>query len=414
MNARPKPVSPAAARPLPLLGLLLTLFVLAGCGGGGGTTNPASGKTRGEVIRYRQVAAYSKAQINAALTLAGQPDLAPVPYAVAVYEVVYATPDVRGAISQASGMVAVPREASGARPLVAYFHGTQTLRTDVPSNPKNQEGQGTTFLFASAGYVVACPDYLGLGQSPGRQTFEQAAPLASCNVDMLRAARHVAEAVSVGLNGQLFLCGYSEGGYATLATQRALEADYANEFTVTASAPMAGPYDLSGTMFAAVFDPNTAAKTPLYIAGILLAFNDAYSLYQNPSEVFAAPYDSRVAGLFDGTHTGDAVSAGLASTAEALLRPEFAQALRADANHPLRAALRANDVYDFRPVAPVRLFHGKADRNVPFANAEVAQQRLTQRGGSVELVNVGDTLDHETAVVPSFVGARRFFDTFAR
>ncbi len=410
---RERRFGPTAARLLPLFFLLLTL---AGCGGSGnGAANPAAGKTRGEVIRYRQVAAYSKVQINAALTFAGQADLAPVPYAVTVYEVVYATPNLRGEISQASGMVAVPKDAAGACPLVAYFHGTQTLRTDVPSNPKNAESQGTSFLFAAAGYVVACPDYLGLGQSPGRQTFEQAAPLATGNVDMLRAARRVAETLAVGLNGQLFLCGYSEGGYATLATQRALEADYAAEFTVTASAPMAGPYDLSGTMFEAVFDPNTASETPLYIAGILLAYSDTYSLYSNPSEVFAAPYDARVAALFDGTHTGDAVSAGLANTATALLRPEFVDALRANPDHPLRAALRQNDVYDFRPLAPVRLFHGKADRNVSFANAEVAQRRMIERGaGSVELINVGDTLDHETAVVPSFVGARGFFDTFAR
>lgn len=400
----------------PTLLLIVVLFLLtalAGCGGGSGQTNPAAGKARGEVIRYRQVAAYNKVQINAFLSLAGQATLAPVPYAVTVYEVVYATPNVRGEMSQASGMVAVPQEATGARPLVAYFHGTQTLRTNVPSNPENAEGRGTTFLFAAAGYVVACPDYLGLGQSPGRQTFEQASPLATCGVDMLRAARRVAETLSVGLNGQLFLCGYSQGGYATLATQRAMEQDYANEFTVTASAPMAGPYDLSGTMFDAVFAPDTVAQTPLYIASILLAYNDTYNLYQDPSEVFAAPYDARVASLFDGTHTGNEVSAGLANTAEALLRPDFAQALRADPNHPLRVALRQNDVYDFRPLAPVRLFHGKADRNVPFANAEVAQRRMTERGGTVELVNVGDALDHETAVVPSFVGAKAFFDTFA-
>jgi alpha-beta hydrolase superfamily lysophospholipase len=401
-----------AARLLPLL---LLLLILAGCGGGNGAANPVAGKTRGEVIRYRQVAAYNKGQINAALTFAGQRDLTPVPYAVTVYEVVYATPNVRGKMSQASGMVAVPEAPAGAaRPLVAYFHGTQTLRTDVPSNPKNAEGQGTAFLFAAAGYIVACPDYLGLGQSPGQQTFEQAAPLATGNVDMLRAARRVAETLSIGLNGQLFLCGYSQGGYATLATQRALEADYASEFSVTASAPMAGPYDLSGTTFEAVFDPDTAAQTSLPIAGILLAYNESYDLYQNPSEVFAAPYDARVAGLFDGTHAAEAVSAGLPSSAAALLRPDFAVAVRADPNHPLRAALRANDVYDFRPLAPVRLFHGKADRNVPFANAEVAQRRMTERGGAVELVNVGDALDHETAVIPSFVGARRFFDTFVR
>ena len=41
---------------------------------------------------------------------------------------------------------------------------------------------------------------------------------------------------------ELFLLGYSEGGYATMALHRELQQFHSDEFTVTASAPMAGPW----------------------------------------------------------------------------------------------------------------------------------------------------------------------------
>lgn len=65
---------------------------------------------------------------------------------------------------------------------------------------------------------------------------------------------------------------------------------------------------------------------------------------------------------------------------------------------------------DWSPRAPITLFHGRADVDVPFANAEHALERLRARGATVELVNVGDELDHATASMPSYLGARRWFE----
>ena len=48
-------------------------------------------------------------------------------------------------------------------------------------------------------------------------------------------------------NNQLFIAGYSEGGYATMATVKEIEENY-NDINITMSFPMAGAYDLSGTM----------------------------------------------------------------------------------------------------------------------------------------------------------------------
>ncbi|MCK7491427.1 MAG: hypothetical protein MZW92_06745 [Comamonadaceae bacterium] len=65
---------------------------------------------------------------------------------------------------------------------------------------------------------------------------------------MMRALRSWCSTHAINLDGRIFPAGYSEGGYATMAAQREIETLHAGEFAITASAPAAGPYDLSGTM----------------------------------------------------------------------------------------------------------------------------------------------------------------------
>jgi dienelactone hydrolase len=395
--------------------LLATWHAVTGCGGSNtGGPGPAQA-ARGRVVRSEVRGRYSRQQMDAALTLAGLTALTPTRYDVDVYYVEYLTPGYYGdAPVTASGLVAVPVGASGARPLAAYFHGTQTARNDVPSNPANLEGQLASAVLASAGYVVAAPDYLGLGASPAslRQTFEHAGSLATTGVDMLRAARGVAARASIVLSDRLFLTGVSEGGYATMAVHRAIEREYANEFTVTAAAPVAGPYDLSGTTFnEALTSP--APNTPAYVAGLLLGYDQIYNLFNSPSDVFAAPYADQVMGLFDGSRPLDQIRAALPSTVPALLTPAYLSAIQSDPNHPLRAALRANDVYDWKNIAPIRLYHGRADRDVPFGNAVVARDRMTALGGDVQLIDLGPDVDHARVVVPAALQIRAWFDAQA-
>lgn len=79
-------------------------------------------------------------------------------------------------------------------------------------------------------------------------------------------------------NNQLFLAGYSEGGYATLATQKTIEENYQNELTVTASAFGAGAYDMLGTAKELLDSNNPAALTyPAYVAFVLKAYDTIYS-----------------------------------------------------------------------------------------------------------------------------------------
>jgi hypothetical protein len=62
----------------------------------------------------------------------------------------------------------------------------------------------------------------------------------------------------------------------------------------------------------------------------------------------------------------------------------------------------------------MKMFQCRGDKDVIFANAEVAYQSFTNRGACcVELVDPGapQALDHSNCVMPSFRGALTWFET---
>ncbi len=65
-------------------------------------------------------------------------------------------------------------------------------------------------------------------------------------VDNLYAVKELAASELPGMNliNEYYLLGYSQGGWATLALDKALELDYSADFDLNGSACGAGPYDI--------------------------------------------------------------------------------------------------------------------------------------------------------------------------
>ena len=97
-----------------------------------------------------------------------------------------------------------------------------------------------------------------------------------------------------------------------------------------------------------------------------------------------------------------------------ILRADYQADFRTNANNPLRRALRDNNLHEWTPRAPVKMFHCSGDRVVIFANAQVAYQSFTNRGACcVEVVDPGapQQLDHSVCFRPSFKAALVWFET---
>lgn len=367
---------------------------------------------RGTITATAAVSSTSRFEMQLVFALAGvsiTPD-----FGVDVIRMQYDTLDARNQPTLASGIIAVPQGAAGARPLASIQRPTILREDEAPTASTTQQLQAAAL--ASLGYVVALPDLLGFGDSSGIHPYVHTKASATAVVDMLRATRSWAATNGQALNDQLFLAGYSQGGHATMAAHRMLEEQHADEFTVTASAPMAGPYDLSETMFDLLEQP---FDTPYYFPYLLFGYDEVYGFMTNDSDILQAPYDTTLRPLFNGQNGGGTINAAMpASTLPAdILQPAYRAALTADPNHPLRELLRRNDLFDWTPMAPVRLIHCRGDTTVPNANSTKAFATFIANGAQNISTFTPDAapaspLGHGDCALPALLDAVNWFDGF--
>ena len=400
---------------------------------GGDSSRSCRHGDRGRLLRFQRVASHptaadARAYFDSWVEFYRDfyqfpPDLAvDIDYGFDTYKVTYCTMDVtppgkrRPAPTTATGNVSVPRKA-GPLSTVAYLHGTSVSFYDAPSNPnvfgefsengESFDGPPSSAVFAGGGFVYIAPDYLGLGDSTvPRHRYFHAATEASSAADLLEASRDVLTSLRVRRNDALFTFGFSQGGHAALALHRVLEN---RRVDVTATATVGGVMDVERFFLSLIAD-ETTVTLPLYVSYILLAYDDVYNVYGQPSDVFRRPYASTVPGLFDMQHFFDDVIAGLPSTSRELLRASYFRAVSNNPDDPLRVRLRQNAVDRWRPDAPIRVYHSPDDEEVFFEDMLVSVDRLRNRGADVTLEMLPG-LDHVNSWVQAMPRAVRWFRT---
>lgn len=352
------------------------------------------------------------------------------------YRIRYTTVGGANEGTEASAALMVPggtdAACSGARPIVLYAHGTSTDRAyniaDL-NNQQNSEGLLIATGFAAQGYVVVAPNYAGYDTSTlSYHPYLNAEQQSRDMIDALSAARTAlaaASAAQVTDNGQLYVTGYSQGGYVAMATQRAMEAA---GMTVTSAAPMSGPYVLSA-FSDAVFFGRVNDGAPIFATLLITSYQKSYgNLYGDPATVFEAKYASGIdsllpsqqprselyaqgklpqSALFNSTPPDASYASITPATEPANLAFVFAQGFGADhlitnsyrlsylqdaqANpdtgwpttttnqapatptHALRQDLKRNDLRNWTPKAPVLLCGGNADPTVFWLNTQLMQ-----------------------------------------
>ena len=302
------------------------------------------------------------------------------------YRIVYPSTDADGRPIQLSGLLALPHERP-ARGLVSFQHGTTSNRDFVPSR-LSTDGLAAAIVFAGKGYATIAPDYEGLGVSAGPHTYYVAAATARAVADMIHAVRHIHGVPA----SPPFLMGFSEGGYASLAAQRALEA---SGETVLADAAVAGAFNLRAISIGWTLrgaSPNASTYLALWVRGYA-------TRYGHPLDTAFTPEYARLAPqLFDTPHSVAEVVKALPRDPRALFRPEVLNALDGQGHHWLVDALAENEMGDWAAKAPIRLYYATRDIDVLPAEAVTTARQMTARGSHVEAVNVG-AVDHEQSII---------------
>jgi len=339
----------------------------------------------------------------------------------------YGAINVDHAAVTVSGGIAIPElSPDQLKGVILYFHGTTVQRTNVPSNftattnvSSYTDGILLAALWASQGYVVVMPDYIGLGDDVTHVHPYVVYPRenAQCGLAMLKAARtYLAQNYQVMGRLPLFITGYSEGGAYALEAARLMQSNPAYGLTLGLSlredAPMSGFFDLSGTGLPYLFDnisttnnnwyslnPTVSAISKPYLSAYLVLSFANYSgiaptdilaanFYNCPSNspcgpsnnldglYFTAPqssgYDSQVAFLTFALaqQTGWSITNNAVTP---LLTDTYAQQLmQRDRTNPLYSQLVRADTYKFVPQFLLDLVSLEQDSVVTRKNSDVA------------------------------------------
>lgn len=238
-------------------------------------------------------------------TLIGQPVCG-----VRVYKFSYATVGGEGEATDASGALMLPSgnaaPCHGARPIVLYTHGTAINRAEDmsavtdPDNPAYGTATRVALIFAAHGYIAVAPNYAGYDLSTLRyHPYLNRAQQSQDAIDSLAAGRELLRRLggSTHDDGELFVTGYSQGGFVSMATLRALDR---RGTPATAGAPMSGPYALlamADQIFLGHPDFGGTAYLPLVVNSY--AHLERGSI--DPQQVFSRRY-RHAASLFPGPH----------------------------------------------------------------------------------------------------------------
>lgn len=377
--------------------LVMSGSVSAGAVGAGAvvvvSAHGAPDTARGRLVSVVHLRTLSAREVAAELRSDedGAWDAGAVRHGVDTYRVVYRTVDPKGRPTTASGLLAFPRNGERRLRTVSFAHGTELFKEDVASVSSEVWSQAPALTYASAGFAVVLPDYLGLGLGPGRQQWMDIPSETTTALDLLRAADSYAPTIGRQLGRDVFITGFSQGASAALGLARALQEGADPRFRVKALAPVSGAYAFRDVALPALLDGHADPKDGvIYTALALVSFNRLHHVYDSPGEVFRAPYSGTIEGLLDGTHTGQEVMARTPDTVDELLTAR-GRALLAHPTDGLADALRVTDgvCADWTPQAPVRLYYAEGDEQAVNGNSEHCQASFRARGVEAPLVDLG-------------------------
>ena len=305
---------------------------------------------------------------------------------------------------QVSGLVCFPK-AAGNYPILSFQNGTNTLYSEAPSVNSGNDMFSIMESLTAMGFIVVIPDYIGFGASENiPHPYLDAKSSTQSILDMIRATKEYStdDKVLGKPTKDLFIFGYSQGGWATMQLQKTIEKDYSSEFNLKASSCGAGPYSIE-YMNKYIVD-KIDYPMPYFLAYLLNSYV-TIGAFTNPlTDFIQAPYAAKIPGLFDGKHSGGAINAELTTQMANFLTPEYRAGYATDTKYAgVRSAFLSNSITAWNAKTPMKLFHGADDDLIPPGISQKMLADFKTAGmtdSQIQLViipNVG----HTTGVYPT-------------
>ena len=288
------------------------------------------------------------------------------------WRVLYHSTSVAGADIAVSGLVYAPEAdaeddtpASDDRVTITYAHGTTGLGDQCA--PSKDPGAGSAELaagYVQRGFVVAMTDYEGLGP-PGVHPYVVGLSEARGVLDGARAARNLTETRA---GDQVIIGGHSQGGGAALVAGE-IAPSYAPELDILGVVAGAPASELRLVATALANSPYFG-----YLAMAAAGFHAAYP--DLPLELVLTPAAIAELEEIDDLCAGDIVARFAGRP------PSSVIAADPGTTEPWASTLEENSP-GVRPAgAPVFIFHGDADEQIPVLSSQLVLDRYCQGGGA--------------------------------
>ena len=319
-----------------------------------------------------------------------------VPYTPAqngarLYRVTYSSviPERDNQPTVATGLLAVPDTGGTSFPLVSYQHGTVYEKEQVPSFPEHSPETALMIAqFAGQGYLVIGADYFGMGLSGEPEGYMVKCSHQQATYDMLVASRAVLDQMELSAP-KLFIAGWSQGGFVTMAFLEKLESA---GIPVAAAATASAPLDVMAALSGFLNFPRENDASWISTLFILSSFSFE-NYYRVPGlacallneahyEVSRAAYERRP---FD--------PADIPTDLHDLIRPEYFDP-KFFAGSAYGRLLAETQAYRWVIQSPVRNYYGEADEAITPGIGRLAMtyQGAMGRGNTlVEAISTGDT-----------------------
>lgn len=398
------------------LNILLFVLLVAGFSGCDINNNDEPEITDKYLVSFEKHKTYKLADMKIILAVYSSlyPDLKNISdnlvHDIDVYTITYTT-KFKGNDVIASGLVSVP-SAEGTYPLMSYQNGTNTLHSEAPSvKPDNQLFLLLEFI-ASTGFVVSVPDYLGFGASSDMfHPYLDKESTIQLVTDMLRAVEELsANHLNIEASNDLYITGYSQGGWATMQLQKAIEDNTISEFNLKASSCGAGPYDLQYVNDYILGLTNY--PMPYFIGYIFNSYLNLEDITNPASDIFKSPYDQRIMTLFNGTQTGDEINSQLTTATADLFTADYKSTSNTNAKFSsVISSLDKNSIAAWKTNIPTLLTHGTTDNYVPEQISKNMYAGFLAKGvdaSKIQYIAI-EGAGHTTAIIPSGVATFNWF-----
>lgn len=341
-----------------------------------------------------------------------QVSYSPAQTAVRLYRVIYPSviPERGKKPTMASGLVALPETAkAGDRlPMVSYQHGTVYGRQEVPSFPEQSpETQLMIAQFAGQGYALIGADYFGLGTSTEPEGYMVKKSHQQATYDMLMASRAVLAQMQIE-TARLYIAGWSQGGFVTMAMLEKLEAA---GIEVKAAATASAPLDVYAALSGFLDFPrkNDATWVPTLFILSAFAFENYYGvpdlarsvLTDDMYEISRKAYERKPINAED-----------VPTDLRKIVRAEYFDA-RYFAGSAYGKLVMETQAYRWVIQSPVRNYYGEADEAIAVGIGRLAMtyaQAMGAGNARVDAISTGPTSHRGTfaTAVPQW---KAWFDT---